>query len=869
VIIKLNKIIKKKLADINNLIIISAYESANRICDEVLNIDRNNPKALHYKGIIFYLSGDLNKAYEFLNLSIKIYPNDAKLYSDIGLVFFKLNRIDKALECFNKCILLDKNFHIAFSNLGDIYYKEKKFSEAIINYEKSLMIIENKNNYIVLTKYGNALNAINNFKEAENQYNKAITAKSDYAEAYFNKAILFKKIKAYEKSMESIDYAISYKENFDQAHAFKAMIYYDLKDYINAVQSLILAIKINPESSEYYDYLGVNYLNLNKLEDAEQSFKLAVSKNINNSSAICNIGLIHQKRNDLKKALDYYNEAIHLNKKCEIAYVNKSVILREFYKLDESLIEIDNALNINKLNSFYYTNKGAILHDLKCYSQAIEILTIAITINKNDVNAYINRASAYLMIDNYLNAASDYYVALELNPNIEHLMGLYLYAQLKICQWINFDKLKTNLLMRTSNNENMIDPFIATNIFDDPELLLNINKLNIQKLHPQKNVLGNILKLKGNNKIKIAYYSSDFTEHAVSYLINKLFQLHDKSKFIIYGFSLSKHHPSAMNLKLRSYFDEYFDVHDASDLDIAKMSRSINIDIAIDLGGHTRFNRIGIFSYRAAPIQISYLGFLGGIGAPYYDYLIADKILISDDTRKYYLEKVIFLPSYQVNDIHSRTPLKSFTRASLNIPDDYFVFCCFNNNYKYNPTIFAIWVEILLNTKNTVLILLAENNKARFNLILEATNLGLNVERLRFVERVSYDIYISQFQICNLFLDTWPYNSGTTGTDALSSNVPLLTYCGKSFQSRMGASLLNSLDIKELITFNLTDYKDMAIKLATDKIYYNLLLRKLASNLISKRLFNTQEFTIKLEIAYEKIYLLYANNNKPTDIFIN
>jgi predicted O-linked N-acetylglucosamine transferase (SPINDLY family) len=306
-----------------------------------------------------------------------------------------------------------------------------------------------------------------------------------------------------------------------------------------------------------------------------------------------------------------------------------------------------------------------------------------------------------------------------------------------------------------------------------------------------------------------------------------------------------------------------------SDIEIAQSSRDLNIDIAVDLTGFTQDARTGIFSYRPAPIQVNYLGFPGTMGADYIDYIIADKTLIPLDAQSSYTEKVAYLPnSYQANDRKRAIAEKKFTRHQLGLPEDEFVFCCFNNNFKILPVTFASWMRILKAVEGSVLWLLADNPTAKNNLIKEATARGLDSCRLIFAERMPLPEHLARHRQADLFLDTLPYNAHTTCSDALWAGLPVLTLMGSTFPGRVGASLLKAIDLPELITNTQEEYEAMAIELAINPQKLRDIKLKLARNRLTTPLFDTPLFTKNLETIYTKMMERYQADLQPDHITI-
>jgi predicted O-linked N-acetylglucosamine transferase (SPINDLY family) len=324
-----------------------------------------------------------------------------------------------------------------------------------------------------------------------------------------------------------------------------------------------------------------------------------------------------------------------------------------------------------------------------------------------------------------------------------------------------------------------------------------------------------------------------------------------------------------MRQRVEKGLDSFLDVKHLSDLDIARLSREHEIDIAIDLGGHTHDSRPRLFAERAAPIQINYLGYPGTWANDCMDYFIGDTGTIPVESRAYFSEKIIYLPySFQVNPSHRPTASDKRSRQDLGLPNESFVFCCFNNSWKITPKVFEEWMQILQQVPDSVLWLYADNLACEENLKSEAAKHGVSVERIFFAKRVQRDVYLAQFQHADLFLDTLPYNAGTTASDALWAGVPVLTQIGKSFAGRMAASLLTTIGVPELITHGKEEYCSLAVELASNPERLATIKTKLTQNRMSAPLFNTELFARHIESAYKAAYSRYHAGLPPDHIYV-
>jgi predicted O-linked N-acetylglucosamine transferase (SPINDLY family) len=346
----------------------------------------------------------------------------------------------------------------------------------------------------------------------------------------------------------------------------------------------------------------------------------------------------------------------------------------------------------------------------------------------------------------------------------------------------------------------------------------------------------------------------------------ELFEKINKNTFEIIAFSVGIPSKDSMKQRIASACDHFIEVGKETDEAAATIARKMEIDIAIDLGGFTKDNRLGIFSYRAAPIQISYLGYLGTTGAPYIDYILADQTLIPEQHRDFYSEKIAYLPSYQVNDCKRVISDRIFTRKEFGLPETGFIFCCFNSNHKITPSTFDCWMTILKSTEGSSLALFSSHIEIEKNLLNEAISRGVDPSRIFFFPQLPRAEYLARFRIADLFLDTLPYNAGTTASDALWAGLPVLTVAGQSFVSRICASILKSLDIPELITNTSDEFVKQAVELAHDKNKLHLIKNKIATHRHTTPLFNSELFCKNFEVILMEMHRRSSAGLSPDHI---
>ena len=564
--------------------------------------------------------------------------------------------------------------------------------------------------------------------------------------------------------------------------------------------------------------------------------------------------------NDIKNyilALEILEKAIQIRPNIPEAWSNKGIALNNLNLYQESINAYNEAIKLAPSFHEVWSNKSVPLNKLKRFLEASEACDKAISLKPDYAEAWSNKAITLNELKLYEEAIAHYDKAISLKPDIDWAQGDLLHTKMKVGSWSGLAESLDDISKKVEANERVANPFLLLALNDDISLHKKSSEIYIQSKHPFNPILGPILKRSEHQKMRIGYFSADFKNHPVAFLIAELFELHDKRRFETYAFSLVGA-SDEMRARLHKAFDYFIDAEEMSDVAIARLARDMEIDIAIDLSGFTQDSRTGIFSYRAAPIQVNYLGFPGTMGADYMDYIIADKILIPTDLQQDYSEKVVYLPgSYQANDRRRVISNQKFTRQELGLPNEGFVFCCFNNNHKILPETFDSWMRILKAVEGSVLWLYQDNPWVVDSLKTKALHHGVNENSLVFAEYMSLAEHLARHRQADLFLDTLPYNAHTTASDALWAGLPVLTLMGRSFASRVAASLLNAIGLPELITNTQEEYEALAIQLAKNPKKFADIKLRLDSNRLTAPLFDTPLFTKNLESAYIKMYERY------------
>lgn len=447
--------------------------------------------------------------------------------------------------------------------------------------------------------------------------------------------------------------------------------------------------------------------------------------------------------------------------------------------------------------------------------------------------------------------------------------GLQLHQTMLVCDWQGYESALENLRQQVYAGQPASKPFSFLTFPTTAAEQLQVTQDYASRVFPPRPPAwrGQVYR---HDKIRVAYLSADYHEHATSYLTAGLFEGHDRSAFEIYGISYGRTDDSPVRKRLVNAFESFIDVSVMSDDQVAGFLADKQIDIAVDLKGYTQGARPGIFAHRFAPIQVNYLGYPGTMGVPFIDYVIADAIVIPPEHQSFYSEKVAWLPfSYQVNDRARMIAEHIPSRVECGLPDDAFVFCCFNNPYKITPDIFDIWMRLLRDVPGSVLWLYERNPESSHNLRREAAARSVSPDRLVFARKMPLADHLARHKNADLFLDTLPYNAHTTASDALWAGLPLLTCQGGTFAGRVAASLLTAAGLPEMITTSLDDYETRARELARDQNKLTEMEEKLQSNLLTCPLFDTALSVSHIEAAYKTMWRRYQEGVPPVSFSVS
>jgi protein O-GlcNAc transferase len=620
-----------------------------------------------------------------------------------------------------------------------------------------------------------------------------------------------------------------------------------------------------PQSIDALNLLGVVLNASGRPGEALAPLQTATALAPDNPGVLANLGMVLRALGRLPAALAAYERVLTLDPGYAPAYANRAAVLFDLHRLDEALAGYDAALLRRPDHADTLYRRGLVLRSLRRFADAVDSLDRALALRPGLTDALVARGDCHRQNGKVIRALTDYRAALAQRPSDPNLPSLILRQQLKLCDWSDYETQREALNHGVMQGSMLPPAFASLSLLDQPELQLKAARVwGADLLGPAAPAL---VARRHDGPIRLGYFSADFhAGHPSLLLMAEMLASHDRSRFHVTGFHFNMPAGSVDANLLGGLFDEVVSLDGQSDGDAAATARERRIDIAIDVDGYTRGSRPRIFARRAAPVQISYLAYAGTLGVDHIDYLVADPTLIADEDAVHYSEKLAWLPhSYQPRDTRI-VPTETPTRAEAGLPERGFVFCCFNASYKITPDVFRLWMTILAEVPDSVLWLLGDHPPVLANLRQAAGAQGVDPDRLVFAGRAPLRRHLARLQLAGLVLDTLPYNAHTTASDALFAGVPMLTRPGRTFASRVGASLLTTLGLTELIAETSEVYVAKAIAIGNDPKRAAALRARLAQQAVASPLFDMERYTRDLETAYARM-IERAWSGQPAESF--
>jgi protein O-GlcNAc transferase len=622
-----------------------------------------------------------------------------------------------------------------------------------------------------------------------------------------------------------------------------------------------------PGHIETLNNRGICLLKLGRHDEAVSSFDQVIRIKPDHILALSNRGIALRKLARLEEALACYEKALSISPTNIDALNNRASLLIECKRPAEALQSLERALALKPVDADLLCNQGIALHHLSRDASALQSVDRALAIDPRHVTALLFRGHVLGRLGRLDDAIVSYEQVLAIEPDHASAIGSLAGCRLWACDWKAMAELVEVLKRELRAGRSVTGPIFS--VFADPADQLRWARRCMQEGSANAERLPLRRTAVESGKIRIAYLSPDFHEHATAHLVAELFELHDRTRFEIIGIGYGPDDDSAMRRRLVNSFGQFHDVRLKSDQEAARLIFDVGAHIAVDLKGLTDYGRPMILAARPAPIQVNYLGYPGTMGADFIDYIIADKVVLPLDQARFFSEKVVHLPNcYQANDSKKQIATAIPSRSEVGLPETGIVFCSFNATYKISPGFFELWMRVLQRVEGSVLWLFQSNAAAVVNLRAEAAARGVDPTRLVFAPKRGIAEHLARHRLADLFLDTLPVCAHTTASDALWAGLPLVTCLGSTFAGRVSASLLQAIGVPQLIASNLEDYEALVLKLASEPSFLQSIRDELAESRKTSPLFDTHRFTRDLEAAYSSMWEIYHRGEPPRSIDI-
>ncbi|MEE4355510.1 MAG: tetratricopeptide repeat protein, partial [Desulfococcaceae bacterium] len=638
------------------------------------------------------------------------------------------------------------------------------------------------------------------------------------------------------------------------------------------------AVKLSPDPV-YFSNLGAVYQALRRFQKAELYHKKALELNPGLIASHFSLGNIYKGLGCLPEALMFYQNVIKLKQDHGEAHYNAGIIFQWMGNYSEAEKCYRRVIKLQPDFAEVYNNLGTVCQCQGRKEEAFSSYRKALSLRPDYADVYNNMGTLFQAQGQIDKAVTAYRQAVRFAPDHADAYGNLVFQLYQTCRWKELETLNKKL------------DRLSGRLMEEGKKISETPFVNlIRHMNPERNfavarswtqhILRQVAHIKcsfsfenrknNGTKIVIGYLSNDFRNHPVAHLMLGLFGFHDRRAFEIHCYSFGKDDGSIYRRRIEKECDRFVELHHLNHETAAKCIYENNVDILVDLMGHTKDNRLEICALRPSPVQVTWLGCPGTTGADFMDYIITDRIVTPEDQARYYSEKFVWMPhSYVVMDNTQVLPPNSLSRKDFQLPEDAFVFCSFNNAYKIDPLIFSVWMNILRRVEGSVLWIMVRDSVAQKNLQKEAGKKGIDTERLIFADKLPKDKHLNRLQLADLALDTRIYNGGATTCDALWAGVPVITVQGNHLASRVSSGILAAADLAELICKDLHSYEELAVEIASVPPKIKRFRECLQKNRNTAPLFDTEKYVRALEAAFRAMMQLFRSGQQAKHISVD
>ena len=789
--------------------------AAQSLCRKIIERDPRHADAFHVLGVATLSQGDCGAGATLIRRSLEINPGQPHVLCSLGNALRDLRQPAEALVHYRQALQLTPKFAGAIYGEGNALLDLNRLPEAVESYDRALTLAPDYPEAYL--NRGNALLRLGHLQQALESYQKALRLRPNMIEALSGSADVLLKQHRLEEALEVFTRLLPLRPGEPSTLLERGLVLYELKRYQQAIADFDAAWLLDPRSTLARFYRGNAWLSLKQYERALADFEALLQVEPQRAETHCNRAHSLLSLARYEAALAGFEVALRLEPDLAVAADGRGMVLRALQRYEEALTAFDEALAIAPQSADALYRRALTLRDLERHEQAAEAFAEVIRVA----------------------------------PDYAYALGNLVHERLLVCDWTDYDDTVARITRAVTDGQAACPPGAFLSIYDSPAAQLTCARTYIADKHPAPSAATQPPRFR-HDRLCIAYVSADFRQHPVAQLLAGVFERHDLERFETIAISLGSDDGSALARRVRGAFKQFIDLSSASDHEAVSLMRELEVDIAVDLTGLSSQSRPDLFAQRAAALQVNFLGYPGTLGTSYHDYIVADRNVIPEADREFFTERVAYLPHcFQPNDDRRVIAEVTPSRQQCGLPERGFVFCCFNRQYKINPTLFDIWMRLLRRVDDSVIWLSSSSPIAMRNLRAAAEQRGVDPARLVFAGWVADSAeHLARYRLADLFLDTLPFNAHTTASDALWAGVPVLTCQGQSYAARVSASLLTTLECPELITHSLSQYEALAAEVAQSPALATALRTRVSANRSSTPLFDTQRYCRDLESLY-------------------
>ncbi|CAO3419906.1 tetratricopeptide repeat protein [Azospirillum endophyticum] len=842
-------------------------EQARTLYLEALDAEPRNPAALHRLGVVESRLGRPREAVALFQQSLAI-AKDLEVYLDFGNALSAILRWDAAATVYGAALRVAPDSVDAHYGLALALHRQGHPREAEPHYRKVLATHSHLRE--VHNNFGVALQDLGRFAEAAAAHREAARLDPADAGAWSKLGIALHAMGCDGEAEVAFRKAVGFAPQ-DAENWYNLACLLEASGRAEAaIAAARLAVSLDPASGRTWLALGNAAQAAERRQEAWRAAAAAVRLDPSDPAARNNLANALRALGRLRDAVTEYRAALDLQPDFPVAEVNLALALSMLREPDGALAVLRRLVARRPADGDAWRRMGGVLAEAVRPDLAVAALRNAVAVLPGDPDSLADLAMAASMCGWSGLSADACRRVLRLAPDHAAALGQLVHEKRLLCDWRDLDGLEARLLRRVRDGAEGVPPFdvlsCASTLADQRSASARWAAAKSRGVIP---VIHTPAASPGDGRLRVGYLSSDFREHAMGHLMVDALETHDRSRFAVTAYSAGLDDGSALRRRFEGAMERFVDLRRQTDAAAARVIAADGIDILVDLTGFTTFSRTSILAARPAPVQVNWLGYPGTLGAAFVDYILADPVVIAPGEEAFFAEQVVRLPDcYQPNDRHRAIADSTPSRAACGLPEDGFVFCCFNSSHKLTPALFDGWARILAAVPGSVLWLYAGNPLVAANLLREGEARGIDPRRLVFAKPLPHAEHLARHRLADLFLDTLPYNAHTTASDALWAGLPVLTRRGTTFAGRVAASLLLAAGLPELITDGQEEYEAAAVALARSPGRLGDLRERLARNRMVCPLFDTPRFTRHLEAAYRAMWDIHRSGDTPRPIVI-